>query len=72
MKRKTDLSFEIDKEDLGTKRAKKIIEVFMLMNKETIEALLVLLYKLEEYDTCEAMLEIYKKYFYEERQPTLH
>ncbi|MGZ3769539.1 MAG: hypothetical protein ACXVCR_07405 [Bdellovibrio sp.] len=43
----------------------------MLIDKETIEALLAMLYKLEEYKTCEAMLEIYKKYFTDE-QPTLH
>lgn len=42
------------------------------INKETIEAILMLLYKLNEVEACEAMLEIYKKYFYEEEQPTLH
>lgn len=44
----------------------------MIIDKETIEALLVMLYKLEEYAACEAMLEVYRKYFIDEEQPTLH
>ena len=37
----------------------------MEINKETIEAILILLYKLDEFTACEAMLQIYKKYFIE-------
>lgn len=43
-----------------------------LINKETIEAILVMLYKLEEVKACEEMLEVYKKYFVEEERSTLH
>ncbi len=36
------------------------------INKETIEALLIMLFKLEEYEACQAMLDVYKKYCVEE------
>ncbi|WP_374030014.1 hypothetical protein [Bdellovibrio bacteriovorus] len=45
----------------------------MEISKEQIEAILVLLYKLEEVEACNAMIEIYKKYFVaEEEKPTIH
>lgn len=37
----------------------------MEINKETIEMLLIMLYKLGEYDACEEMLEVYKRHFTE-------
>lgn len=40
----------------------------MEIDKETIEAILILLYKLDEYAACEAMLEVYKKYFIETKE----
>lgn len=45
----------------------------MEITKEQIEAILILLYKLEETEACEAMVEIYKKYFFQEEEtPILH
>lgn len=37
----------------------------MEINRLTIEALLVFLYNIGEYDACEEMLFVYKKYFFE-------
>lgn len=37
----------------------------MEINKQTIKALLVLLYNLGEFDACEEMLIVYKKHFVE-------
>lgn len=44
----------------------------MEVNKETIEAILIMLYKLEEYEACEKLLEVYKKYFTEDDKLTQH
>lgn len=34
----------------------------MEIDKETFEAMIVLLFKLEETEACEALFEVYKKY----------
>ena len=43
------------------------------IQKETIEALLIMLYQFEEFDTCDMVLQnFYKKYFIEDPQDYIH
>lgn len=42
----------------------------MEINKETIETMIIFLYKINETDACEELLAVYRKYFFtEEDQP---
>lgn len=44
----------------------------MEINKDTIEAILIMLFKLGEYEACQVMLEVYKKYCVEYEEGLLH
>jgi hypothetical protein len=41
----------------------------MIIDKDVFETMIVFLYKIEEFEACEALFEVYKKNFYEEPQP---
>ncbi|WP_413560732.1 hypothetical protein [Bdellovibrio sp. HCB209] len=41
----------------------------MQITTETFEAMIVLLYKIEEYDACDALLQVFRKIHAESKQP---